>query len=132
MNQLIADDISGVMPAALATGLFVSLCTIQRPSGIMTADGTPDGTYIDVAGMVGIQCMNAPTSISRITASEQKSARMLESYNSNHCLLGGYYPTIAGNTQWRAVVNGTSYDILGAESDSQSQMTRLEIQISTV
>ncbi len=132
MNQSISTLIAGVMPIAVASGLFVSLCTIQRPSGTLTADGSPDGLYVDVTGLVNIVCMNAPESNLRITANERKTQSEVESDNSNHCLLSGYYPIIAANTQWRAVVDGVIYDILGAESDSQGQMTRLKLQISTV
>ena len=132
MNQSISTLIAGVMPIAVASGLFVSLCTIQRPSGTLTADGSPDGLYVDVSGLVNIPCMNAPTSNSNITATERKTPAEIESDNSNHCLLSAYYPIIQPNTHWRAVVDGVIYDILGAESDSQSQMTRLKLQICTV
>ncbi len=132
MNQSISTLIAGVMPFAVASGLFVSLCTIQRPSGTLTDDGSPDGLYVDVPGLVNIVCMNAPTSNSNITATERKTQSEVESDNSNHCLLSGYYPIIAANTQWRANVDGVIYDILGAESDSQATQTRLKLQISTV
>lgn len=133
MNQSLATfGIEDVMPAALATGLFVSLCTIQEPSGTMTADGTPDNTFVDIDGLVDIRCMLAPTSISNISATEAKSERSIESFNSGHVLLESYYPTIGPNSQWRAVIDGVAYDILGAENDSQSQMTRLLVQVVTV
>ncbi len=132
MNQTLALDIAALMPYAVESGLFVSVCTIKQPSGNLTDDGSPDGLYVEVPGLVNIPCMNAPSSNLRITADERKSQSEVESDNSNHCLLSGYYPIIAANTQWQANVDGVIYDILGAESDSQATQTRLKLQISTV
>lgn len=49
------------MPLARATGLFCSLCTFQAPSGVLTDNGYPDGTFVNVAGLVEIACQNAPS-----------------------------------------------------------------------
>ncbi len=128
-----------VVPAVIDSGLPVSLCTIQYPTGILTADGSPDLTsgpnndgFIDVSGLVDIICMDAPTSILKIRATETKTQTEIESMNSDHCWLAGYFPHILPNTQWRAVVDGVRFDILGAECDSQRQMTRLDLQVSRV
>ena len=128
----LAYEISQVIVEAVATGLFVSVCSIQQPSGLLTADGSPDGTWTAVAGMQGIACMNAPTSEIRITADEKKTSREIESDNNAHVLLAGWYPQIQTQTNWRAVIDGAPYDILGAESDSQMTMTRMKIIKVTV
>ncbi len=132
MQQGIATYISGIMPIAVASGLFVSTCSIQRPSGNLTADGTPDGLYVAIAGLQNISCMNAPESNLRITADETKTTEQIDAENSNHVLLSGYYPILEQNTQFQAVVDGVTYQIMGVESDSQRQMTRLKLMIATV
>lgn len=135
MNQsLIQRGIAGVMPQALATGLFVSLCTIQSPDGTINPDGTPGEGFVDVAGLVNIKCMDAVPSDARIQATEKKTLQEILSAQYRHVLLGGYFPSIlAGVGQgWRAVVDGIDYDLLGAEPDSQGQMIRLQLQLATV
>lgn len=135
MYQGLAYDIEQVMPEAIATGLFDSLATIQAPDGSFGASGAPSGNYVDVSGLVAIACIDAPPSDARIQATEAKSLADQLSLNMRHVLLSGYYPTI--ETDWRAVItksDGTTvviYDIMGAESDSQTQMTRLEVRIVT-
>lgn len=139
MYQLQTYDITAVMPAALDSGLFVSFVTMQQPTGAQTSTGAPllsggdsgDG-WNNVAGMINIPAMNAPQSESRLTADQKKELEMVEGYQLRHLLLGGYYPAIQENSNWRAMVDGTAYDVLGVESDSQSQMTRLRLQISSI
>ena len=132
-------DFASVMPEAIASGVFSSLCTIQEPTGELTGSGAPDLTsgpnangYVDVAGLVDIPCMNAPQSPMRIIATETKSSSEIEKYNENHVLLSDYYPQIESQTNWRAVIDGVAYDINGAESDSQKQMTRLKVELASV
>jgi len=126
-----------VIPAVIDAEIANSLATFQAPTGALTADGSPDGTYADVAGYVGIVCMDAPTSDIRITAGERKSQADIESDNSSHIWLSGNYPEIEYHTEWRAVVTGangivTIYDVEGAEGDSQGIMTRVKVNVSTV
>lgn len=130
MKQGLDYDIASVVPAAVNTGRFVSLCTIQQPSGTFGASGAPDGTFTNVAGMVNIACMSAPVSNLRIIATEEKTLAEILATKPRHVLLAGYYPTI--QTNYRAVVDGTAYDILGVESDSQAQMTRLMVRLASL
>lgn len=133
-QQIIQRAIAGVMPKALSTGLFVSLCTIQQPDGSINPDGTPSNGFVDVAGLVDIKCMDAVPSDARIQATEKKTLEEILALQYRHVLLGGYFPAvIAGVGQgWRAIIDGTTYDLLGAEPDSQGQMIRLQLQIATV
>ncbi len=132
MNQSNAYDFASVVPAVVASGLAVSLASFEQPSGNLTADGSPDGLYTPVSGHQNIQCMNAPSSMLKITAGEKITSQTIEADNSNHLWLAGYYPLIADNTQWRANVDGITHRILGAETDSQNQMTRVTIETVTV
>jgi len=135
MNQaFIQDAIANVMPRALATGLFVSLCTIQAISGNPNPDGTPSTVYADVPGLVNIPCMDAPPSMERIQATEVKQVAEILAKGMRHVLLGQCFldaPNWAGRG-YQAIVDGVAYDLLGAENDSQSTQTRIDLQLSTV
>lgn len=126
--------IADIMAEVIATGLLVSLCTIQAPSGILTASGAPDGLYANVSGLVSIRCISAPESMKRIGAKEERTEPQITDLNSNHVLLEGYYATLEAGWRdgWRAVIDGASYDLQGVESDSQAQMTRLKVTLVTI
>jgi hypothetical protein len=134
MNQTMIGDIAAVMPIALATGLFVSLCTIQQPDGNINPDGTPSNSFANVSGLVNIPCMDAVLSENNIQATEAKELAEILAKTLRHVLLNGFYPTVLSGVGkgWRAVVDGVTYDLLGAEPDSQSQMVRLKLQLATV
>jgi hypothetical protein len=123
MNQGLGYEIAAVMPEALATGLFVSLATIQQPSGSFDSAGYPVGTWITV--LSDIPCMITPVT-ERVQAMEIKSIADTLAVSPRHVLLNALYPSII--TAWRAVVDGEVLDILGVDHDSQSQMTRLEVR----
>jgi hypothetical protein len=137
MNQsIIQRAIAGVMPAAVATGLFVSLATFQMPDGNFGPSGAPSNGYVNVAGLVNIPCMDAVPSTARVQATEVKDLEDIMSKGLRHMLLNGYYPEATPDGQipssWRAIVDGTTYDILGVEHDSQQQMTRMELELVTL
>lgn len=132
MNQTL--DFSGIMADVLATGLLVSSATIQQPSGTLTDSGAPDGQYTNVTGLVGIPCISAPERMKSVGASEQRTEKQITDENANHVLLGGYYPTLEAGWRngWRAVIDGTDFDIQGVESDSQGVMTRMKVTLVTI
>lgn len=129
--------VQAVMPRAVQGGTFTSTCTIQAPDGAMGASGAPSGTYANVVGLVGVPCMDAPPSVARVQATEVKALAEIMAKGMRHVLLNGYFPQIVAGvaTGWRAIVTRTAtgesvtYDILGAEVDSQSTQTRLELQL---
>lgn len=124
------------MPEAFATGLFVSLCTIQQPDGIVDPAGAPSNAFVDVAGLIGIPCMDAPIDNGSIAATEAKELEEIASKGFKHILLNGFYPQATPDdqipTNWRAVIDGVVYNILGVEHDSQNQMTRMEVELVQV
>lgn len=133
MNSVLQQkSIPAVMQRAKASGLFVSLCTIQQPDGLFIDAGQPSGNFVDVAAFVNIPCTAPPTSTPKITADEKKAIDRIETFSSLHVLLNGYYPGLEYGTGkgWRAVVDGYPFDLLGAEHDSQKQMTRLAVRFS--
>ena len=142
MNQdLIQLAIAGVMPAAIATGLFVSLATFQQPSGVLNELGIPDGNYTDVVGLANIPCTAPPPSDARITATENRALAEITASEWHHVLLDAWYPDIdlgwrgedpAGTGAWRVLIDGYPYNIAGVESDSQMQMTRVTARLVTI
>lgn len=132
MYQGIAYDIEQVMPEAVATGLFTSLCTIQALDNTYGPSGAQIQNWVNVPGIIGIPCMDDPPSEGRIQSTEVKDLAEIMNLNLRHVLLSGYYPQIL--TAWRAQITEAdgvtiiNYDIMGAESDSQGQMTRMEVR----
>ena len=128
------------MVEAIDTGLFVSLCTLQTPSGTFTLSGAPDGLYNNVAGLVNIPCTAPPPAESRVQATTVRDLAEITASELHHVLLAGYYPSVDlgwrgegadATGPWRALIDGWAYEIMGVESDSQSQMTRLMVKLTT-
>ena len=134
LQNIIPILVQQVMPRAVATGLFVSLCTAQAPSGNKTPYGQPDGTYVNVSGLVDIVCMDAVLETGTIEATEVKELQDIMSKAFRHVVLNGWYPQFIPGAAigWRVLVDGIIYDLLGAEQDSQSTQTRLKLQLVTV
>ena len=135
--QGIAGDIAAVMAEVIDSQLLASLCTIQQPavdgSGnlILDSSGAPSGTFTDEVGLIDIPCMKAPPNTGSVSAQEARSLPEIETRGLFHVMLNGYYPTVVAN--WpkgrRAVVDGTAYNIRGAEPDSQMTQTRLDLEL---
>lgn len=132
-------DVWQVNQEMLASGLAGSSCTIQAPSGTFDAAGAPYD-YNDVAGLEAIQCMDAVPSADSVQASEAKQLAQIAASGFRRLILMGYYPQIVAGVAkgWRAIVGGYSvsvptnpitYDILGAETDSQRTMTRVVLRL---
>jgi hypothetical protein len=130
--QGIQGDINAVMTEVDSSGLLVSLATISKPDGLFGPSGAPSGNYVNVPGLMCIPCIDA-FSQGDIQATEVKELQEVQSRGLRHLLLNGYYPEATPDGQipsyWRATVDGITYDILGVEHDSQTQMTRLKLQL---
>lgn len=139
-----AYDFADVMTELASQGVQVSLCSIEAPDGNLGPSGAPSGNYVSVAGLQNIVCMDAPDSFgSSLSASEQRALPEVELKSLRHVLLNAYYPQFSpetnwGNVGWRATLENTNtgesqtYDLRGAEADSQGIMTRLCLQVITV
>lgn len=138
MYQGLAYEIEGVMPQAVDTGLFVSLCSFNQPSGALGPSGAPvtgAGAWVPVANLQNIPCKRQPVSNLRIQATEVRQLEEILSLQVQHVLLNGYYPDVTGlgsDDNWQAVIDGVAYTLMGAESDSQSQMTRCEVRLAQI
>lgn len=122
------DDVSLIMPMAAEAGLFPSLCTIQKPA---LQSPVASGTYSDVTGLINLPCQDAPEA--DLSAMEVKALDETASILFRHVVLYGYFPqlspdTLWGDVGWRAVIDGLSYDILGALSDSARIQTTLRLR----
>jgi hypothetical protein len=132
LQNIIPVLVSQVMPKVVASGLLVSTCVIQAPSGAVTAYNQPDGTFVDI---LTAQCEDAPLGFGGgIDANETKQLSDTLAGGYRHVFLAAYYPQIPTGTGsgWRAVIDGTVYDLLGAENDSQRSQTRLRLQLVTI
>ncbi len=136
------------MATARATGLFCSVARFQKPSGVFTGGGAPDGEYVDVVGLTEVACMKAingdPSAM--VKAHKDRQASSQESFGIWHILLDSLYPAVETGWRgendsaagaWRVIVTdvdatSTSYDIHGVERDSQGQMTRVEAYKVTI
>ena len=141
MNQaFIENAIAQVMPAALATGVFVSLATFQAPNADYDAAGAWEGTWANIAGLTNIPCTAPPISDAKISATEARQLQEILASEFHHVLLAGHYPSLDQGWRgtgtpagaWRVLVDGTAYELAGVESDSQGQMTRVTARISTL
>lgn len=144
MNQNLLVGVDGVMAEALATGLFVSRCTIQSPDGLLGPSGSPSGVFVNVTGLTNIRCMDAPQPPSEIKLGAQSMRSMSQVTDSapRHVLLDAFYPLLLDD-EWRygaravivtsrgGVTHTVTYEICGAEADSQQTQTRLELKLVT-
>jgi hypothetical protein len=151
MNQgtVIAAAIQNVMPAARATGLFVSLFTAAEPVPTIGGTGAVLFDYTPVAGLIAIPCTAPPENTGSIVATEVRGLEEIVASELHHVLLNAYLPQLDagwrgensdGKGAWIAQIAPIasqpdvffSYEISGSESDSQSQMTRVRVKLATL
>lgn len=134
MNQTLDYEVAAVMPAAYATGRFVSVCTFLLPDGSLGPSGAPSNVFALIVGLTNIPCMDAPKSIDRILADEMRQTPEIQAEALRHVLLNSWYP--AAKDAWRAgaqaTVDGVMYNVVGVEDDSQNTQTRMTLQLATV
>ena len=142
MNQdAIQLAIAGVMPAALATGLFVSLFTAMEPVPTIGPTGAVEFDYTPVSGLIDIPCIAAPESPANIVATEVRALTEITASEIRHVLLDAWYPQLDAGWRgensddkgaWIAVIDGFNYEVAGVESDSQLTQTRVKVTLATV
>jgi len=140
MNQSLSYELDAVMPAVRATGLLVSLATFSAPTGATTDnpagalddEGFPTGDYTPIDGLIDIACTAPPLSTGEgIAAREAKGLEELMTERPLHVLLDDYYPAVVTGwtAGWCVSIDGIDYDVMGAEPDSQRQMTRVYVRL---
>jgi hypothetical protein len=137
MNQELHIDVSEAVGAIHEAGLANSLVTILRFDGTSGTTGRPSkddpANWDEVADHDGLEAMVA-ADIYMTNVTRSKEIRLgdtIAKLDSSHILLMGFYPLI--QQEDRAVVTtpgraDRTFDITGAEGDSQSAMTRLEVR----
>ena len=115
-------------------GLFPSLGTLQQMVQDQGPTGNPTGTWTNVSGVVNIPCQDAPPSTARVQATEMKDVAEIMAKGLRHILLNTCFPdaTTWAGTGSRFIVDGITYEVLGAENDSQLSQTRLDLQLVTL
>jgi hypothetical protein len=135
MNQSLAYEFTQVVPQVVATGVQVSLCTIfvrAQNAGLPVVDAmgqvdTANGDYTVLPGHSNIACQLA---VNKMRPDEGGVIRRPEQYDTSGqrtLELNGYYPLII--QQHLAQVDGTVYEVMAVESDSQKQITRLAVRL---
>jgi hypothetical protein len=140
MNQGLAYEVAAVMPAAVNTDLMSSTVTFyMRPvqgDGEPTVDalGQPDNAnadYTAITSLSGIVCQLSVLKPMRPDVTEiTKTQIQTEDRPEFELLLSSYYPTVLA--QYLANVDGTFYQVMAVESDSQQQVTRCALRTYTL
>lgn len=132
MNQAgLNYSLANIMPQANLAGMFPSLATLQTLDQTQGPTGNPVGTWSNVDGVVNIPCKDAPASIARIQATEMKDVAEIMSKGLRHVTLSQCFvnaPNWAAMAA-RLVVDGFTYEVLGAENDSNTIQTRVDLQL---
>lgn len=108
--------------ARLRPVIFVHRCTIQQASTTQNEIGEPVETWADLPGHVDLPCRVAPLSMD-----ERAELQLTVTQRTITVLLAGSYPSVT--TAHRALVDGTAYNILAAERDSEGVTTRLIAEV---
>lgn len=131
MNQGLAYELAQVMPQAYSTGLFVSLCTItQRTNTVDPLSGQMDlSDWVPVSSaLTNIPCQVMVQSI--LKPDPAGVLRLPDEFDTKgyrHVLLNGYFDgQILSNMQ--ANIDGTTYEIMSVEQDSQKAQTRMMVR----
>jgi|SRR5579859_473794 len=138
MNQSLAYEFTQVMPLVAATGVQVSLCNILVRATAASKPVTDSLGQVDLAtsdftilpGHANIPCQLAVNKLRADEGAEIHTPTDYETMSDRTLELNGYYPLIL--QQHLAQVDGVVYQIMGTDSDSQSQVTRLAVRIYTL
>lgn len=113
-----------VLAGLVTSGFFPATCDIQANTPTRSSSGYPTPAWGNVSGLTAIPC-----TVARREAVEQRLPDLVTTDTTHIIALAGDYPTIT--PKHRAVVEGTSYDILGVRTDIHDVMTWLSAEIRT-
>lgn len=138
MNQSLSYEFTQVVPQVVLTGVQVSLCTIlvRATTGsepVTDALGQVDTSIPDYTVLPGHSNIPCQLAVNKLRPDEGGVVRRPEQYDSisiRQLELNGYYPLII--QQYLAQVDGTTYEVMAVESDSQKQITRLAVRLYTL
>lgn len=134
MHQALDYDLTQALHIVEQDGLFTSLCTIKaRPGDPQQSGDTrgwPDmtpGDYTVRPGMQNIACMLSVWRMKPDMAAVERLEDRMNVLAERHLLLDGYFTGIFQRDL--ATVDGTDYEIMAVEHDSQNTFTRLAVRI---
>lgn len=138
MNQSLAYEFTQVVPQIALTGVQSSLCTIyvRAASGgqpVTDGMGQVDTSIPDYTILAGHQNIACQLAVNKLRPDEGGVIRRPEQYDTKgerSLELQGYFPLII--QQHLAQVDGTFYEVMAVEPDSQKQITRLGVRLYTL
>jgi hypothetical protein len=138
MNQSLAYEFTQVTPQIALTGVQSGFCTIfvrAQSAGLPVVDSmgqvdTSNGDYTILPGHQNLPCQLA---VNKMRPDEGGVIRRAEQYDTKGertIEFQAYLPLIL--QQHLAQVDGTFYEVMAAEPDSQKQFTRLAVRLYTL
>lgn len=110
-----------------AAGFFPSLCDVQERAAGVDAYGVANGLWSDVAGLSGLSCsVHVEPRMQGMRGTEGKLADHTENTDTRRIVFAGRYDGIT--VAHRAVVGGTTYDIIAADPDAYGFLTEILVQ----
>jgi hypothetical protein len=107
------------------SAFFPQTCNIIERGGMIDSYGAMTSDWKTVEGMASVQCALAIP-----TGGKQWRSDMSPTIIGQQIVLAGYFPNI--NESMRAVVDGSTYDIMLVEHNPTHEITRLTVQKATV
>lgn len=132
-------DMSEVTDAMIATGLYVSLCTIRTETKVQDAYGAyvsqVPPVYTNLHVDVPCQFGSPQVVESRRAGSESRTAELTHVNIGRELIIPQYFADFNDKIQnissYQVVVDSVEYNVLTVLNDSQSSMTELHLELVT-
>jgi len=106
--------------------VYPSTCTIQEATVTVTEDGEEVSSWSNLADHVDLDCRISPPVLTGFRPTEEAGPTSEPNRQQRAISLADYYPLI--EVTHRVLVGSVPWDILAAESDGQSESTRLLVE----
>lgn len=132
-------DMSEVTDAMIATGLYVSLCTIRTETKVQDAYGAyvsqVPPVYTNLHVDVPCQFGSPQVVESRRAGSEERTAELTHVNIGRELIIPQYFADFNDKIQnissYQVVVDSVEYNVLTVLNDSQSSMTEVHLELVT-
>lgn len=109
-----------------------SRCTIKSITTVYSqAHQKLPSAYVNVTGLVDIECRLAPFIETRITDDEYRRNDLTSEVKRRTAKLNGNYATQINPVTMVAVIDNIRYSITAVETDSEGFSTRIKLEIVT-
>jgi len=116
-----------MLDALEAVGFFPASCDIQARGSGVDAYGVPNGAWANVAGLTGLACgVHVEPRMQGVRGTEEKLADHTLNADVRRIVFAGRHDGIT--VEHRAVVDGTTYDVVAVDPDAFGFMTELIVQ----